>query len=112
MLSVSSEILQKFSGLVLSIDCYTESCRKPAGRKADALKSTQDELYRFAKEHEALVYTVCLQLLQEPAAARRAAGQALCFAVRHRKECPPGSLRAWLCRIAVHFAKSAAPRAR
>lgn len=66
---------------------------------------TNQEFTALVTAHERLVYTVCLRLAQNPAAAEDLTQETFLSAYTHRDSCPRGFERQWLARIAANKAK-------
>ena len=56
-------------------------------------------------QYERLVYTICRQFVGDDALAEDLAQETFLSAWMHRDDCPPGSYKPWLARIAANKAK-------
>lgn len=65
----------------------------------------QEEFARLVQQYERLVYTICYQFVKDPQLAEDLAQEAFLSAYTHREDCPPGSYKPWLARIAANKAK-------
>lgn len=68
---------------------------------------TNQEFTALVAAYERLVYTVCLRLVRDPAAAEDLTQETFLSAYTHRESCPKGFERQWLARIAANKAKDA-----
>ena len=66
---------------------------------------TKDRFTELVLQYERLVYTVCFQLVREPAAAEDLTQETFLSAYIHRESMPEGFERQWLSRIAANKAK-------
>lgn len=66
---------------------------------------TQQEFTALISQYEKLVYTICRQFVGEDALAEDLAQETFLSAWMHRDDCPPGSYKPWLARIAANKAK-------
>ena len=66
---------------------------------------TKDQFSQLVSQYERLVYTVCFQLVREPAAAEDLTQETFLSAYIHRESMPEGYERQWLSRIAANKAK-------
>ena len=66
---------------------------------------TKDRFTGLVLQYERLVYTVCFQLVREPAAAEDLTQETFLSAYIHRESMPEGFERQWLSRIAANKAK-------
>lgn len=57
------------------------------------------------QQYEKLVYTICRQFVGDDALAEDLAQETFLSAWMHRDDCPPGSYKPWLARIAANKAK-------
>ena len=65
----------------------------------------QEEFVRLVQQYERLVYTICYQFVKDPQLAEDLAQETFLSAYTHREDCPPGSYKPWLARIATNKAK-------
>ena len=65
----------------------------------------QREFTRLVDQYERFVYTICLQFVRDEQLAQDLAQDAFLSAWVHRDDCPPGSYKPWLARIAANKAK-------
>lgn len=65
----------------------------------------QEEFARLVQQYERLVYTICYQFVKDPQLAEDLAQETFLSAYTHRDDCPPGSYKPWLARIAANKAK-------
>lgn len=65
----------------------------------------QEEFARLVQQYERLVYTVCYQFVRDSQLAEDLAQETFLSAYTHRGDCPPGSYKPWLARIAANKAK-------
>ena len=65
----------------------------------------QEEFARLVQQYERLVYTICYQFVKDPQLAEDLAQETFLSAYTHREDCPPGSYKPWLARIATNKAK-------
>lgn len=65
----------------------------------------QREFTQMVVQYERLVYTVCFQLVHDAQLAEDLAQETFLSAYLHREDCPPGSYKPWLARIAANKAK-------
>lgn len=65
----------------------------------------QEEFARLVQQYERLVYTICYQFVGDPQLAEDLAQETFLSAYTHRGDCPPGSYKPWLARIAANKAK-------
>ena len=66
---------------------------------------TREEFERLVERYERLVYTVCLRLTRDAAAAEDLTQETFLSAYLHRETLPEGYERPWLSRIAANKAK-------
>ena len=66
---------------------------------------TKERFTELVLQYERLVYTVCFQLVREPAAAEDLTQETFLSAYIHRESMPEGYERQWLSRIAANKAK-------
>lgn len=66
---------------------------------------TRERFTELVLQYERLVYTVCFQLVREPAAAEDLTQETFLSAYLHRETIPEGYERQWLSRIAANKAK-------
>ena len=66
---------------------------------------TQQEFTALISQYEKLVYTICRQFVGDDALAEDLAQETFLSAWMHRDDCPPGSYKPWLARIAANKAK-------
>ena len=66
---------------------------------------TKEQFSALVPQFERLVYTVCFQLVREPAAAEDLTQETFLSAYIHRESMPEGYERQWLSRIAANKAK-------
>ena len=66
---------------------------------------TKERFTELVLQYERLVYTVCFQLVREPAAAEDLTQETFLSAYIHRESMPEGYERQWLARIAANKAK-------
>lgn len=66
---------------------------------------TQQEFTALISQYEKLVYTICWQFVGDDALAEDLAQETFLSAWMHRDDCPPGSYKPWLARIAANKAK-------
>ena len=66
---------------------------------------TKERFTELVLQYERLVYTVCFQLVRDPAAAEDLTQETFLAAYLHRDSRPPGYERQWLGRIAANKAK-------
>lgn len=64
-----------------------------------------EEFAQLVRQYERLVYTVCYQFVKDPQLAEDLAQETFLSAYTHREDCPPGSYKPWLARIAANKAK-------
>lgn len=64
-----------------------------------------EEFAQLVQQYERLVYTVCYQFVKDPQLAEDLAQETFLSAYTHREDCPPGSYKPWLARIAANKAK-------
>ena len=65
----------------------------------------QEEFARLVQQYERLVYTICYQFVKDPQLAEDLVQETFLSAYTHREDCPPGSYKPWLARIATNKAK-------
>lgn len=66
---------------------------------------TKEHFSDLMVRYERLVYTICFQLVRDPAAAEDLTQETFLSAYLHRDAIPPGYERQWLGRIAANKAK-------
>lgn len=66
---------------------------------------TKEHFSDLVVRYERLVYTICFQLVRDPAAAEDLTQETFLSAYLHRDAIPPGYERQWLGRIAANKAK-------
>ena len=66
---------------------------------------TKERFTELVLQYERLVYTVCFQLVREPAAAEDLTQETFLSAYIHRESIPEGYERQWLSRVAANKAK-------
>lgn len=60
---------------------------------------------QLVRQYERLVYTICYQFVKDVQLAEDLAQETFLSAYTHRDDCPPGSYKPWLARIAANKAK-------
>ena len=70
-----------------------------------AQNMTSDEFSQLVRQYERLVYTICYQFTKDHQLAEDLAQETFLSAYTHRDDCPPGSYKPWLARIATNKAK-------
>ena len=70
-----------------------------------AQNMTSDEFSQLVRQYERLVYTICYQFTKDHPLAEDLAQETFLSAYTHRDDCPPGSYKPWLARIATNKAK-------
>ena len=65
----------------------------------------QREFTGLVEQYEKLVYTVCYQFVHDTQLAEDLAQETFLSAYLHWDDCPPGSYKPWLARIAANKAK-------
>ena len=70
-----------------------------------AQNMTSDEFSQLVRQYERLVYTICYQFTKDHQLAEDLAQETFLSAYTHRDDCPPGSYKPWLARIATKKAK-------
>ena len=66
---------------------------------------TSEQFSQLVGTYERLVYTVCRQMVKDPAAAEDLCQETFLSAWQHRGACPTGYEKQWLARIATNKAK-------
>jgi len=66
---------------------------------------TTQQFSALVGTYERLVYTVCRQMVKDPAAAEDLCQETFLSAWQHRDSCPEGFEKQWLARIATNKAK-------
>ncbi len=64
-----------------------------------------EEFSVLVEQYERLVYTICYQFVKDHALAEDLAQETFLSAYTHRDDCPAGSYKPWLARIATNKAK-------
>ena len=65
----------------------------------------QREFTRLVEQYERFVYTICLQFVHDAQLAEDLTQDTFLSAYTHRDDCPAGSYKPWLARIAANKAK-------
>lgn len=78
-------------------------CKREVARITQTMTTEQFGL--LVQQYERLVYTICYQFVQDHALAQDLAQETFLAAYTHRDDCPPGSYKPWLARIAANKAK-------
>ena len=73
---------------------------------------TNAEFSKLVGQYQALVYTVCYQLVQDHQTAQDLAQETFLAAYTHMDACPPEHYKPWLARIAANKAISDVARGR
>ncbi len=79
------------------------ACGEGGGARRGTM--TQQEFTALISQYEKLVYTICRQFVGDDALAEDLAQETFLSAWMHRDDCPPGSYKPWLARIAANKAK-------
>ena len=66
---------------------------------------TTEQFGVLVQQYERLVYTICYQFARDHQLAEDLAQETFLSAYTHRDDCPPGSYKPWLARIAANKAK-------
>ena len=66
---------------------------------------TKEQFSALVSSYERLVYTVCRQMVKDPAAAEDLCQETFLAAWQHRASCPEGFEKQWLARIATNKTK-------